>query len=141
MAQRRVRQEALIARPEPRAAASLSRIAALVDWTEIDRHLNGISVAPMGEHGWPPLALFRGLLLATWHDLSNVRLGEALNDRASFRRLCGFAAHDPTPERTAFFRLRRELVHRSLAYCSKPSRANPRSRASSCAPTRWSMPR
>lgn len=65
MAQRRVRQEALTARAEPRAAASLSRNAALVDWTEIDRHLNGISAAAMGEHGWPPLALFRGLLLAT----------------------------------------------------------------------------
>jgi IS5 family transposase len=39
--------------------------------------------------------------LATWHDLSDVRLAEALDDRAGFRRFCGFAAHEPTPERTA----------------------------------------
>jgi transposase, IS5 family len=98
MARRRIGQEDLIARTEPRAAASLSKIAALLDWAEVDRHLVDISAAPKGELGWPPLALFRALLLATWHDLSDVRLAEALADRASFRLFCGFAAHEPTPE-------------------------------------------
>ncbi|MEO3470216.1 IS5 family transposase [Roseomonas sp. CAU 1739] len=114
MARRRIGQEDLIARREPRSASSLSELAALLDWREIDRHLAGISAAAKGEAGWPPLALFRGLLLATWHDLSNVRLAEALDDRASFRRFCGFAAHEPTPERTAFVRFRRELVRHAL---------------------------
>lgn len=114
MARRRIGQEDLIARPDPGTASSLTKIAALLDWTEIDRHLAGISAAAKGEPGWPPLALFRALLLATWHDLSDVRLAEALDDRASFRRFCGFAAHEPTPERTAFVRFRSVLVRRSL---------------------------
>jgi transposase, IS5 family len=54
------------------------------------------------------------LLLATRHDLSDARLAEALDGRASFRRFCGFAAHEPTPERTAFVRFRRGLVRRGL---------------------------
>ena len=74
MARRRIGQEDLIARPEPRAALPLLELAALLDWAEIDRHLVGISAAAKGEHGWPPLALFRGLLLATWYDLSEVKL-------------------------------------------------------------------
>ena len=114
MARRRIGQEDLVARPEPRAASSLSELAALLDWHGIDRALAGVSASVKGELGWPPLALFRGLLLATWHDLSDVRLAEALDDRASFRRFCGFAAHEPTPERTAFVRFRRELVRRGL---------------------------
>jgi IS5 family transposase len=114
MARRRIGQEDLIARPEPLAAASLSELSALLDWAEIDRALADISAAAKGELGWPPLALFRSLLLATWHDLSDARLAEALDDRASFRRFCGFAAHEPTPERTAFVRFRRELVVRRL---------------------------
>jgi transposase, IS5 family len=85
-----------------------------VSWREIDRALAGISAAAKGEPGWPPPALFRALLLATWHDLSDIKLAEALDDRASFRRFCGFAAHEPTPERTAFVRFRRELVRRGL---------------------------
>jgi IS5 family transposase len=114
MARRRIGQEDLIARPEPRAASPLSELAALLDWHEIDRALAGISASAKGEPGWPPLALFRGLLLATWHDLSGITLADALDDRASFRRFCGFAAHEPTPERTAFVRFRRELVRRGL---------------------------
>lgn len=61
--------------------------------------------------GWPPVALFRGLLLTTWHDLCHIRLVEALDNRTSF---CGFVAYEPTPERTAFVQSRRELVKRGL---------------------------
>lgn len=89
-------------------------MSALIDWAEIDRHLGGIYAAAKGEPGWPPLALFRALLLAIWHDLSDVKLAEALEDRASFRRFCGFSATEPTPERTAFVRFRAELVRRGL---------------------------
>ena len=114
MVGRRIGQEDLVARREARGGASLDRMAVLIDWTEIDGALSGISAASEGEAGWPPLALFRALLLATWHDLSDVRLAEALDDRGSFRRFCGFAAHEPTPEGTAFVRFRRELVRRGL---------------------------
>ncbi|WP_139832134.1 transposase [Mesorhizobium australicum] len=32
------------------------------------------------------------MLLSVWYDLSDVKLAEALDDRASFRRFCGFSA-------------------------------------------------
>jgi len=115
MARRRIGQEQLaIGGGDRVGGTSLDAIAALVDWAPLDGWLAGISASAKGEPGWPPLALFRALLLATWHDLSDVRLAEALDDRASFRRFCGFAAHEPTPERTAFVRFRAELVHRRL---------------------------
>jgi len=50
------------------------------------RHL----VIVQGEPAWRPLALALALLLATWHDLSDVRLAESLDDRESFRRFFGF---------------------------------------------------
>jgi hypothetical protein len=58
----RIGQDDFIARPEPQAASSLSELAALLDWREIDRALAGISAAAKGELGWPPPALFRVLL-------------------------------------------------------------------------------
>jgi len=67
-----------------------------------------------GEPAWPPLAMFEALLIAVWHDLSDVKLVEALDDRASFRRFCGFSSNDATPERTAFVRFGKELVARGL---------------------------
>jgi transposase, IS5 family len=41
-------------------------------------------------------------------------LAEALSDRASFRRFCGFARDEATPERTAFVRFRRRLAAHGL---------------------------
>ena len=58
--------------------------------------------------------MFKALLLAVWHDLSDVKLAEALEDRASFRRFCGFSASEPTPERTTFVRFRRALIAHGL---------------------------
>jgi len=89
-------------------------MATLIDWTQIDRQLDEIYRSRRGEAGWPPLSLLKGMLLAMWHDLSDVKLEEALADRASFRRFCGFTASEPTPERTAFVRFRAELVKRGL---------------------------
>ena len=106
---------------------SLDQVAGLIDWTELDRLLACISASAKGEPGWPPLALFRGLLLAMWHGLPDVRLAEALDSPASFRRFYGFAAYEPTPERAAFVRLRAELARRGL------DRAVPGGHAS----TRW----
>lgn len=121
-----------------RGGTSLDEVAALVDWAELDALLADISASARGELGWPPLALFRALLLATWHDLSDVRLAEALDDRASFRRFCGFATHEPTPERTTFVRFRAALCAAGWTeHCSRWSRASSTPAAWWCAPAPW----
>jgi IS5 family transposase len=56
-------------------------LAALLDWAENDRELVGISAEAKDELGWSPLALYRALLRTTWHDLSAIRLAEALEER------------------------------------------------------------
>src|SRR3712207_1308980 len=115
MARRRIGQEQLnLEGDQRRQSGSLDEVAALIDWAAFDRVLSPIYASAKGEQGWPPLALLKALLLAVWYDLSDVKLADAIEDRASFRRFCGFASGEPTPERTAFVRFRRELVMRSL---------------------------
>ena len=100
MAHRRIGQERLgFGREQANPASPLDEMSKLIGWTEVARTLGDIYTAAKGEHGWPPLALFKALLLATWYDLSDVKLAEAVADRASFRRFCGFSATEPTPER------------------------------------------
>lgn len=86
----------------------------MIDWAPVSGALEVISCAAKGESAWPPLALFKAMLLSIWHDLSDVKLAEALDDRASFRRFCGFSASEPTPERTAFVRFRESLATHGL---------------------------
>jgi IS5 family transposase len=99
---------------EAERQTSLDALLALIDFAPADLALAGLYPSAKGEKAWPPLSMFKALVLAAWYDLSDVMLAEALSDRASFRRFCGFARDEATPERTAFVRFRRELVERGL---------------------------
>ena len=137
MARRVIGRERLVRGGEPRGGRTLDEVAMLVDWAELDGLVSSTPAPFKEEKGWPPLALFRALLVATWHDLSDVRLADALNDRASFRQFCGFAAHEPKPERTAFVRFRSELGAVAWAgRCLPPSRGSSAPAASRCKPER-----
>jgi IS5 family transposase len=115
MARRRIGQESFgFGVGRTGAGSSLNNLAGLINWALVEQALAGVSNTAKGELAWPPLALFKALLLSVWHDLSDVRLTEALDDRGSFRRFCGFSALEPTPERTAFVRFRKALRARGL---------------------------
>ena len=83
------------------SGSSLDALIELIDWAPVAGLLDPLYPASKGEPAWPPLAMFRALLLSVWYDLSDVKLAEALDDRASFRRFCGFSGSEATPERTA----------------------------------------
>jgi transposase, IS5 family len=114
MAHRSIGQERLGFSASPKAASSLDELLDLVDWVEIAATLRDVHASARGEAAWPPLSMFRALLLSVWYDLSDVKLAEALDDRASFRRFCGFSSSEPTPERTAFVRFRKILITHRL---------------------------
>ena len=156
MARRRIGQERLdLVKGAARGRASLDEMSALIDWIEIDRRLVEIYAAAKGEPAWPPLALFRALLLAIWHDLSDVKLAEALAQQSGdplrrYRPRTGpasgaFAASPPPKPRPSappsyVFALSwsdATLIER----CSRRSRDSWRPRASRCAPARWSTRR
>lgn len=114
MAIRQIGQEALHFNTSALQPTSLDEIHGLIDWAPSECALAGHYPSAMGEKAWPPLAMFKALLLGTWYDLSDVKLAEALEDRASFRRFCGFARDEATPERTAFVRFRELLRAKGL---------------------------
>jgi transposase, IS5 family len=114
LAHRSIGQERLSFAVAARSASSLDGLAELIDWNEIAALLGGIHSNAKGEAAWPPLAMFRALLLSVWYDLSDVKLAEALDDRTSFRRFCGFSSTESTPERTAFVRFRKALIFHGL---------------------------
>ena len=114
MAHRLIGQEQLSFDVGSRASSSLDEIDGLLDWKPVAVLLDPLYRAAKGEAAWPPLAMFKALLLSVWYDLSDVKLAEALDDRASFRRFCGFSRNEATPERTTFVRYRGKLVEHGL---------------------------
>lgn len=94
--------------------ARLEKITGLVDWSRFEQLLS--RVRP-GESGRPPyrtLAMFKALLLQQWYGLSDLGLEEALGDRLSFRRFCGFALDETTPDETTLCRFRQALIGAGL---------------------------
>ena len=114
MAHRRIGHERLGFAASRAAGSSLDELASLIEWQPLAALVKPIHASAKGEAAWPPLAMFRALLLSVWYDLSDVKLAEALGDRASFRRFCGFSGSEPVPERTAFVRFRKALVAAGL---------------------------
>ena len=114
MAYRSIGQEQLGFVIGSRSASALDELDGLIDWNPVAELLRPLYPATKGEPAWPPLAMFKALLLSVWYDLSDVKLAEALDDRTSFRRFCGFSRSEATPERTAFVRYRGKLVEHNL---------------------------
>lgn len=111
MSRRRIGQETFAFGDVPRGRKrTLDELHRLIDWSEAERLLGAVSCAAKGEPAWPPLALFKAMLLSVWYDLSDVKLAEALDDHGSFRRFCGFSSREATPERTTFVRFRKVLA-------------------------------
>lgn len=114
MAHRSIGQERLGFAVSSQTVSSLDDLSRLIDWDQIAGILGQVHASAKGEPAWPPLAMFKALLLSVWYDLSDVRLAEALDDRASFRTFCGFSRTEATPERTAFVRFRKALITHKL---------------------------
>ena len=114
MAHRVIGQEQLGFGSGTRLVSSLETLSALIDWSPVMTLLAPVHASAKSEAAWPPLSMFQALLLSVWYDLSDVKLAEALDDRASFRRFCGFCGTEPVPERTAFVRFRRALIAAGL---------------------------
>ncbi|WP_290545723.1 transposase [Aestuariivirga sp.] len=92
----------------------LERMTGLIDW---DRLAVLVRKVRPGETGRPPyvaLAMFKALLLQQWYGFSGPGLEEALLDRVSFRRFCGFALDAETPDETALCRFRNALCQAGL---------------------------
>lgn len=92
-----------------RRETELDRIAALLNWGplayRLDKHCRKLD----GRPPFPPIVMFRALLLAQWYDLSDRDLEEALCDRLSFRRFVGLGMEQATPDHSTLCRFRERL--------------------------------
>lgn len=87
----------------------LDRIAALLNWRPLSYRLEKHCRKLDGRPPFPPIVMFRALLLAQWYGLSDRDLEEALCDRLSFRRFIGLGMEQATPDHSTLCRFRERL--------------------------------
>jgi IS5 family transposase len=92
----------------------LDRISALLNWGPLSYRLEKHCRKLDGRPPFPPVVMFRALLLAQWYGLSDRDLEEALCDRLSFRRFVGLSMEQMTPDHSTVCRFRERLNEAGL---------------------------
>ena len=92
-----------------------------------------------GAPGYPPLTMFKILLVQQWHTLTDPGAEEAVRDRLSFRRFCGLPLEAETPDHASIWRFRQTIDKLGLsAALFARSTGNSMRSASSSSAARWS---
>lgn len=84
----------------------LARIDGLIAWAQLEPLLAGLRTGETGRPPYPALVMLKVMYLQALYDLSDPGMEEALLDRLSFRRFCGFALDEATPDETTICRFR-----------------------------------
>ena len=87
----------------------LDRIDKAFDWPAFEALLAPIHASIRGAPGYPPLVMFKILLVQQWHTLTDPGAEEAVRDRLSFRRFCGLPLEAETPDHTSIWRFRQTI--------------------------------
>ena len=103
-----------LADPRLGANAKLRKIDDLIDWQRLRPLLAGVRTAETGRRPYTPLVMVKALYLQALYDLSDPGLEEALLDRLSFRRFCGFAMDESTPDETTICRFRAVVAQQGV---------------------------
>jgi IS5 family transposase len=93
----------------------LDRIDKAFDWPAFEALLAPIHASTRGAPGYPPLVMFKILLVQQWHTLTDPGAEEAVRDRLSFRRFCGLPLEAETPDHASIWRFRQTIDKLSLS--------------------------
>jgi IS5 family transposase len=96
-----------------RALALLKQLNHTIDWKPIEKLLGKFyhtGKAAEGGKAYPPLLLFKCLLLQKWFQIpSDPDLESQINDRISFKSFLGLPIDQPAPDHSTFSRFRSRL--------------------------------
>jgi len=96
------------------ALTELDDINKLIDWEAIEHLLGDIHAKRRGNSAWPPMFMFKALLLQSWYNLNDTRLGKLLVRDLLFRRFVGLSLADSVPHHSTILRFRQLLKKEDL---------------------------
>ena len=99
---------------EHKALTELDDISEMIDWQAIEHLLCDIHAKRRGNTAWPPLFMFKALLLQSWYNLSDPRLENLLVRDLLFRRFVNLSLADSVPDHSSIWRFRQLLEKQEL---------------------------
>jgi IS5 family transposase len=96
------------------AVKELDDVHDLINWVRIESLLKAIHTKVKGERAWPPLMMYKALLLQSWYGLSDPELEKLLARDLLFRRFVGLSLSESVPDHSTIWRFRNLLEKESL---------------------------
>ena len=101
-----------------RSLTTLEQTNKVIDWAKIENILMKhykIGTSDEGADAYPPLMLFKCLLLQKWFRIpSDPELESQINDRVSFKTFLKLPFHMPSPDHSTFSRFRTRLSKKAM---------------------------
>lgn len=94
---------------EHQAITELDELNQLIDWKAIESQMSDINNNPMGEKAWPPLMMFKILLLQSFYNLSDPACEKQLARDLLFKRFANLSLNSPVPDHSTIWRFRNNL--------------------------------
>ena len=115
MAERQLSLAEALVHPQVGSNARLEAIGATIDWALLGALASQVRAPQQaGRPSYLALPLLKAIYLQMLYDLSDKGLEEALADRLSFRRFCGYTLEEATPDETTVCRFRKALVEANV---------------------------
>ena len=100
-------------RKNNRSLKNMKKLEKSIDWSRIDTILKShytVGTSSEGADAYPPLLLFKCLLLQKWFRInSDPELEDQINDRWSFKEFLKLPLSNPSPDHSTFSRFRGRL--------------------------------
>lgn len=90
----------------------LLKLEKLLDWSQFSSLLRDVH-KPDGPIGYNPVMMFKCLILASWHNLSDPAMEQSLRVRLDFLQFTGLSLGDNLPDETTICRFRNKLIAQS----------------------------
>jgi len=96
------------------AITELDDLNQLIDWKSIERLMKNLHNKTTGEKAWPPLMMFKILLLQSFYNLSDPACEKQLARDLLFRRFVNLSLSSPVPDHSTIWRFRNHLNESGL---------------------------
>lgn len=96
------------------AVEELDDVHDLINWARVENLLSNIHTKVQGEKAWPPLMMYKALLLQSWYGLGDPALEKQLARDLLFRRFVGLSLSERIPDHSTFWRFRNLLEEMKL---------------------------
>ena len=101
-----------------RSIKHMEQLSSTINWSRVESILLShytVGTSDEGARAYPPLMLFKCLLLQKWFRIqSDPELENQINDRLSFKTFLGLAFSQPAPDHSTFSRFRSRLPKQAM---------------------------